>query len=170
MSVHHASAFHHMNNFSLVGTLWWALWSRLLGCAAVFEDGMRIGDSWGQKKPSKGIVVPSLSYRKTSNKPRPLMRPAMIFKFNRSKDAISNKTRIFSIRKRIRPASPIRSFTVYTYVKWFQDYTPKAQEIKCSSTFSNYLCLSVRWDVLHLVCYWPTLPSHFCKEDCYIEL
>ena len=24
MSVHHASAFHHMNNFSLVGTLWWA--------------------------------------------------------------------------------------------------------------------------------------------------
>ena len=44
------------------------------------------------------------------------MRPAMIFKFNRSKDAISNKTHIFSIRKRIRPASPIRSFTVYTYV------------------------------------------------------
>ena len=54
MSVHHASAFHHMNNFSLVGTLWWALWSRLLGCAAVFEDGTRIGKQLRSEKALKG--------------------------------------------------------------------------------------------------------------------
>ena len=53
---------------------------------------------------------------------------------------------------------------------YFCNYTPKAQEVKCSSTSRNYLCLSVRWDILHLVCYWPRLPLHFCKEDCCIEL
>ena len=123
-----------------MGTPWWALRYRLLGCAAVFEDATRIGQ---QLRPEKAFKGPHCSFHK---------------------DVVpSNKQKIASDTLSVWNWAE-RSPAIY-FCKWFQDYTPKAQEVKCSSTFRNYLCLSVRWDILHLVCYWPRLPLRFCKED-----